>query len=148
MLLLSQDILMATPKLEVQIVLALLHSFIWYVLINHVIWSISYKVIHNMKSKKRFLYHTRQTTKKLVGYDPGDNEDSQLDFAAQIQGVLLQHAIGGFLCLPSLLGLSTFLPTGVTSAMARQGALSEVGYEIEDTLLRLWQIIFGGETLL
>ena len=139
-----QDILLATAKIEVQIILALLHSVLWYVLINYVLFAIARKIICNMRSKKQFLHQTCESMKKMVG-DAWEDEESQIELAANTQCILVQHCVGGMLSLPSVLGMSYLFPAGVTAAMARHGALCEIGFEIQDTLLRTWQIVFGGE---
>ena len=140
-----EDILMAAPKLEVQITLALMYSLMCYITIHYIIVPTVYRIVHNMKCKKQFLHQTRQSRKTALGYDPGDDEDAQVDIAADAQSYVVLHCIGGLLCLPSLLGLSAVFPTGVPAAMARHGGLCELGFEIEDTLVILAEITFGGE---
>ena len=49
------------------------------------------------------------------------------------QAVFLQHAVGGMLCLPSLLGLGD---EKMASSLACLGILAEMGWEIED--LTVW----------
>jgi hypothetical protein len=56
-----------------------------------------------------------------------------------------QHLIGGFLCLPSLCGF--WLDNGVATSLACLGILSEMGWELEDTLMWLYKRYFtkGGK---
>jgi len=49
-----------------------------------------------------------------------------------LQCVCFQHFVGGILCLPSLLGL---LDESTASSLACLGILSEIGWEISDTLI-------------
>ena len=136
---------MAAPMLEVQITLTLLHCLMWCIILHYMVVPTAYRIIHNMKSKKQFLHQTRQSSITTFRYDPGDDEDAQIDLATNVQGIVVSHGTGALLCLPSLLGLSAVFPVGVPAAMARQAGLCELGFEIEDTLVRLAQILFGGE---
>ena len=62
------------------------------------------------------------------------------DLAVMTQTVLAQHAVGGLLCVPSLVvGV-----TPMSSALVRQGAMCELGWEVQDVVCRAYQIILGG----
>jgi hypothetical protein len=62
-----------------------------------------------------------------------------------IIAVSLQHLIGGLLCLPSLCGF--WLDNGVATSLACLGVLSEMGWELEHTLMLLYKRYFtkGGK---
>jgi len=55
----------------------------------------------------------------------------------QMIPILCQHFIGGFLCAPAVFGLG--VSRDVAYALARHGALCELGWEIQDTVERLWE---------
>ena len=140
------ELLRAAPKLNVQIQLAILHTILWYFLINHVFVPITISVINNLKTKKRFIYFNRQTFKKMLGWDLGDNEEEQILAISRIDAAFLQHLVSGILAMPSAFGIgSSLLPIGVASAMARHACLCEYGWETEDFILRIYELIFCGE---
>ena len=141
----SADLLMAAPKIEVQIALALIHTFIWYILINEIFVPILVLIISNLKTKKRFLAMNRKTFKKAIQWDIGDDEDEQMLAVARIDAAMMQHLVCATLLFPSAFGFGYLFPDGVASAMACQALLCELGWEISDTLLRIYEIIFGGE---
>ena len=139
------DLLMAKPTVDVQIALAIIHTFIWFYLINKIFVPIIFWIYHNMKSKQRFLYFNRRLFKKAIGWDIGGDENEQKLAIARIDAAMVQHLVGAILCFPSGFGFGHFLPAGVATAMACQANLCELGWEIEDTLMRFYEIIFGGE---
>ena len=139
------DLLMAAPKLEVQLALAGLHTIMWYIMINFIWLPIGIWLISTLTCKKQFLRFNRHTFKKLLMYDMGDDESFQIEFTARFEGIILQHGVGGLLCLLSVLGFARLLPDNVALAMARHGVLCEVGWEISDNLQPIFDILFGGE---
>jgi len=58
----------------------------------------------------------------------------------QFVPILSQHFVGGILCLPAIFGLG--VPRAVAVAMARHGALVELGWELQDTAERLYLRFF------
>ena len=139
------DLLMAASRFEVQIVLVIFHTIFWYFIINRIFYPFVIRAICGLECKKQFIEFNRQSFKKLMLWDIGDVEEEQIETIASIDAVVLQHLIGGMLCLPSALGLASFFPPGMASAMACHGGLSEIGYEIEDIMVRLYEILYGGE---
>ena len=138
------DLLMVAPRIEVQITLAILHVILWYFLINYLLYPIGIHIISNLKSRKQFCHLNRETFKKMLMWDMGDDEETQIKMISLFESAIVQHLIGGMLCLPSAIGLGHMLPVGVASAMACHGGLSEIGWEVEDMLIRVYEIIFGG----
>lgn len=70
------------------------------------------------------------------------SRDEVFEFACLFLAIICQHAVGGVLCLPSLLGGSTGI---VAAACARHGGLCEAGWELQDAFERAYQILFGTE---
>merc|ERR1719487_1429437 len=66
------------------------------------------------------------------------SKDEFFSFVCRMLAVLLQHGLGGLLCIPAVLGFE-----GLAAAAARHGALSEAGWELSDTIQRLWQVTLG-----
>ena len=75
----------------------------------------------------------------------GDDETDQVLAIARINTAIVQHLIGSLLMFPSAFGIGYMLPAGVASTMARHANLSEFGFELQDILVRLYQISFAGE---
>jgi len=97
-----------------------------------------------MRSKDRFLDNAGMSFKKIFMLDFSGDRDALFDFTVLAQAILSQHLLGGLLCLPSVLGCQWVSPP-VASALACHGALCEVGWEIQDFLVRLKEIVFDGE---
>merc|ERR1712232_1187938 len=70
-------------------------------------------------------------------------EDAR-EFGFELMAILMQHFLGGMLCLPVLLGLPQF-SAPVAMAMARHGGSCEAGWEIQDYITRICEKAFGGE---
>lgn len=139
------DVLFCAPDLDVQLVSAVAHALLWALMIRVVLPPLFIRYIRGMAQKTQFLKRFRSFCKANYFYDLGNDEQDQIEFAAEFQGIILQHGVSGFLALPSALGFGAYLPVGVASAMARQGGLCEVGWEVQDTLARLLQLVFGGQ---
>ena len=139
------DLLMAKPTADVQITLAIIHACIWFYLINKIFVPIIVFIISNLKTKERFIYFNRQLFKKAIGWDIGEDENEAKLAIARIDAAMVQHLAGAILSFPSGFGFGHLFPPGVASAMAAQANLCELGWEIEDTLMRIYEIIFGGE---
>lgn len=141
----GRDLAFAEPRLEVQVALAGIHAAAWFVVTQYVVPPIAKKIISKLENKDRFLQLNRESIKNVLQWDIGDDPDKLLREISTLEGILVQHGVGGVLCLPSVLGFASRLPPGVASAMARQGGLCEVGWEISDTLQRIYQRTCGGE---
>ena len=57
-------------------------------------------------------------------------------------GILLQNQIGALLVVPAMVGA---LQPELASALALHGALCEVGWELQDAVVRIYDILFCGE---
>lgn len=141
----GRDLIFAEPRIEVQVALAGMHAATWFVVTQYIVPPIVKKIISSLECKSRFLQLNRESVKNILQWDMGDDPDIQLHETALVEGILVQHGVGGALCLPSVLGLASRLPPGLASALARQGALCEVGWEISDTIQRIYQRTCGGE---
>jgi len=81
------------------------------------------------------------TMKKSYGIDMGGNEEV-FEVCCTFLLVLGQHAFGGLLCLPSVLGFEG----PVIWAMACHGALCEAGWEFQDLIKRAYDKTLGNES--
>ena len=77
-----EDIMMASPTLEVQIILALFHTILWFILVNFVIYNIARNIIPKLESKKQFLHLHREANKQIINFDAGEEGEKQtMEFA-------------------------------------------------------------------
>ena len=70
------------------------------------------------------------------------DEEHAFKFSSLFAAFVAIHIVGGLLCVPSLLvGQSS-----LTTALAAQGALIEIGWEASDLAVRVWQLCgFAGQ---
>jgi hypothetical protein len=139
-----QDLMMAAPRLEVQLALAGMQAVLWYVMLFCFLPPYISRAINSMKSRERFLDNSARSYKKMFMLDFNGDRERLFEFTVLFQGILFQHLVGGLLCLPSVLGCSWVSPS-MASALACHGALCEVGWEIQDFLVRLKELVFDGE---
>lgn len=59
--------------------------------------------------------------------------------------MLVQHWVGALFCAPAVFGGLGFLSPEACGALARFGALQEVGWEIEDTVERVSMYFYDYE---
>ena len=137
------DLLQAAPKLDIQLKLAAIYTIIWYFLINHLITPIVISVISNLKTKKRFIHFNRESFKKLIRWDIGDDEEEQIIAIARVDAAMIQHLVGGIMLSPSVFGIG--FKGNIAAALAYHAGLSEMGWEIQDLISRCYEIIFRGE---
>jgi len=138
------DILYAAPTMRAQLACALLQAIVWYVMISFVYPIFFAPAIRNMPSRENFLRLTELNLKKVFLIDTGGDREILFSFAVVFQGVIAQHIVGGLLCVPSLIG-GLGLSKATVTALACQGGLCETGWELQDTLVRVFQVLFGGE---
>lgn len=77
----------------------------------------------------------KDITEKMLGITASDQMVEKI--MGQMIPILCQHFTGGFLCAPAVFGLG--VRRDVAYALARHGALCELGWEIQDTVERLWE---------
>ena len=67
--------------------------------------------------------------------------EEAFDFACLFVGIITQHAIGGALCCASVFNLAS---VSLATTLAGHGAMCEVGWELQDVVVRAYQLVFGG----
>ena len=143
----AEEVLHAAPKLEAQIAAACCHAVFWYIWINFISPILVRPIISNLKSKDQLLAQNKHVFKKVFLIDLGDGPVADVmlfEFTVLFMGIIMQHGVGGALCVPAITGGLGLAPKVVT-AMACQGGLCEVGWEIQDTLQRIKMMLFDGE---
>ena len=138
------ELVWAAPTWEAQVTLALLHAVLWAVVVNVALPPFIRGTIRRLVRKRQYLALNRETFRKVLGWDMGDDEEHVLREVALMLAVVVQHGFGGLLCAPSVLGLGEWLPPRCAGALARHGGLCEVGWEIGDSMLRAHQMARGG----
>jgi len=132
------DLLAAAPNLPTQLSLAALNAVVWYVVITLATWLLM-RTFRSKPWRKRWLAMHKQTAEKAYMIVL-DSDEAIYEMACAFLGVLSQHLVGGLLCLPSALGYSTEL----AFTLARHGTLCEVGWEVQDVVVRVWQCTASG----
>jgi len=125
--------------LETQLALTCLWAAIWFLTIRRAGRNIFQPWIASKPWKQRWLEMNDKTKRKSfnVKLDPEDI----FEFSCEVLAIICQHALGGFLCLPSVLGFEG----PVVQALACHGALCEAGWEFQDLLRRLYEVKLGTE---
>lgn len=142
-----EDVLYAAPTLEAQLLAALFHALLSFFWVMYVCPSVWRPILANMRSREHYLAQNKRLLAKVFMIELNDTPSDKralFEYALLIPGVLVQHAVGGFLCLPACLG-GLGLPKEVVTAMVCHGGLSEVGLELQDALYRIKQILFDGD---
>lgn len=117
------DLLWAAPSWEVQLVLVVSHAALWHTI---PVWLLPPRVRSNSRTNGEHEQPWRIPPRRR------DN----------VHGMLAQHLFGAMLCVPSLLAAS---PSRVASALACHGALAEVGWEIQDAIIRARGLFAEGQ---
>jgi len=130
----------AEGTLETQLVLICFWSVLWFLTISYTSKKFIQPWISSKKWKEQWLEMHNTTMKKSYGVDMGANEEV-FECCCDFLMVLGQHAFGGVLCLPSVLGFEG----PVVWAMACHGALCEAGWEFQDLIKRSYEKTLGNE---
>jgi hypothetical protein len=133
------ELLAAAPRLEVQLALAAVQAIFWFFTMRlGTPFVVEWANTWSEATRARWTTMNQATFKKsyMIDFD----EAGAFTFACTFLVILTQHAMGGVLCLPSVLGV---LPA-LASTLACHGALCEAGWEIQDYLSRWYDFVFGG----
>merc|ERR1712224_821883 len=76
----------------------------------------------------------KDMVQKMLGVTMDDTLLSKM--MGQMLTISGQHFLGGMLCIPAIFGCGFSRETALL--LARHGALIELGWEIQDTVERLW----------
>lgn len=124
----------AESTFSTQLTLGLLYALLFKMILPWFREHVTRPIINKQSFKKQWLQLNLQTFENMgIKVDRPVGEA----FAYDLPGILLQHGVGGLLCVPSVFGL---LPAHVAVPMALHGALFEVGWELQDAVQRLWDI--------
>jgi len=131
--------LYAEGTLETQFMLTCFWGVVWYLTLDLASKTIIQPWFGRVKWKQQLIDIQSAAMKKYYGIDMADEDVFIL--ACDTVTILIQHGFGGLLCLPSVLGYQGSL----VWALACHGGLSEAGWELQDVLVRVYQVCFGTE---
>jgi len=136
----ASELLACAPRLEVQLVEVFIQGVFWLLTIKA-----GGKVVEawartwSASTLSKWIKMNQMTFKKSFMVD--FNEAETFRFSCTLIVILSQHGVGGGLCLPAVFGQWP----GLASTLACHGALCEVGWEVQDYIVRWCDILFGGQ---
>lgn len=137
------ELLAAAPRFEVQWTLALIQAAFWFVFIKAFTGLIVKPFLDKHPKREQFAKLNQMTFKTGFGID--FTQDKAYMFGCDLISILVQHAFGGILCVPSAFGFAVPAWSPPAQVLASFGALCETGWEIQDLVVRVSQILFHPE---
>lgn len=134
-----RSLIYADQTLETQFVLAAIWACLWFGLIKASAKFIFEPLVASMPWCEQWIRLNQKTFKTAYGVEFKTSKE-MFEFGCLFLAIICQHAVGGALCIPSVLGWKG----QVVNAMACHGALCEAGWELQDMIERIYQLIFGG----
>lgn len=134
-----RELINCAPIIHVQLLELALLTAIFFPLMHYIKKSIVVPFMRRLPivMQEDFGRRSQQSVKTTLFTDINKNEAFHV--GCQIISVLFLHILGGCLCIPSVFKLGWISPeTAVT--LACHGALVEAGWELQDTILRGYQI--------
>ncbi len=125
--------------MEVQSVLVAAHALFWYLAIPWLAQHVARPWMDRQPFRQQWAAQWRQRLASANGVEL--DADYAYSFSLEKLGVALQHGLGALLQVPVLLGLGS---AEVGTALACHGALTEVGWELQDLMCRLHGHYLGG----
>lgn len=136
------DLINCAPKLEIQLIELAIQGIFWFVFIQFMTTYVFIPMMSKSPVKKQWTLLNQKSFKEslMIEFD----EEGAFNMACLFLGILCQHGVGGSLCIPSVFSLS-FISASTATTLACHGALCEAGWEIQDTVTRIYQLLFTGE---
>jgi hypothetical protein len=125
--------------LETQLTLVVIWATIWFFVIPYAAKNIFEPFVASKPWKDKWV-DLNDKTFQTGFFIHFKTKAEVFEFACLFLAIICQHALGGFLCIPSLVGASG---AGV-AALACHGGLCEAGWELQDAMVRIYQVLFGG----
>jgi len=134
-----RDVIMCAPRMDVQIAIICVQALFWYSFIPWFGRRVIMPFVDTRQWRERWISRSQISLKTNFLIDL--NRDAAYDFACCFMGIMVQHLIGAALCIPAILpGLG--MARDLAVALACHGALCEVGWELQDTITRAYDVIF------
>lgn len=123
-------------ELKSQLIELFFQAIFWRIFIKYVGVPIVRKYVSSKPWRSQWVTFNGNSMRNL-----GINLDRAETFgiSCEIVAIMGQHATSALLCLPSVLGIPGW------GFLATHGALCEAGWELQDALVRGWDVMFGGE---
>uniref|UniRef100_A0A7S2NGK7 TLC domain-containing protein n=1 Tax=Zooxanthella nutricula TaxID=1333877 RepID=A0A7S2NGK7_9DINO len=129
----------AAPVWSVQLGLMAAWAAVWFFALPALRDRVFKPVIAKKPWRDRWTALNRAMIKKMTWTE----FDEALAFhtACDFLSIITQHALGGFMAMPSAIGLQV-VPGAIRGALARHGALCEAGWELQDIVVRSCFFVF------
>lgn len=136
----TNALLMAEPRVEVQLVLGLGQALLWFLYMPWFAQHVVKPYIDRSSFREQWIQ-----LHQMIYHSSGVklSREGSYDLSCWTVPMITQHGIGGLLTVPLLLNI--FSPE-VNVALACHGALTEFGFEFQDLFYRLWQRKYGTES--
>jgi len=132
-------LLSCAPTLSTQLTLMVIQA-VWWAVVIPVIAGLFAVWVKKQPWCEQWTALNKATFKKAFFVDFKTTEEA-FDFACLFVGIITQHAIGGALCCASVFNLAS---VSLATTLAGHGAMCEVGWELQDVVVRAYQLVFGG----
>jgi hypothetical protein len=136
------DLLACAPDLNTQLCLLVIQATIWFLFIPWFAKTFAEPYLKAHPMCEQWTDLSQATFKASFGVD--FNKPEAFKFGCIFIAILVQHGLGGLLCVPAVTGIPA-LSASLAATLARHGALCEAGWELQDGLYRIYQVLFGGE---
>lgn len=134
----ASSLLSCAPRLEVQVLEAVLLAFAWKAAMR-VGGSLAGAWVDTWSAEIRTRWLSRNLVAMRKQIPLNEKEAHRASCMALV--IIAQHIAGATLCVPSIL----WPGAAWSAALACHGALSETGWEIQDLATRVHRIVLGGE---
>ena len=139
------DMLNCKGEVGTQLVLLCLYAMLCFLILPMLTETIIKPYISKQSWKKNWTILSRNMLAKSAAVYFETEEDAY-HFAASLGSVTFQHFIGGTLCIPSQMPwLFPGFSKQLRSTLVGHGALIESGWELQDLIVRFYQLMFLGE---
>lgn len=134
----GQELLNCAPNLQTQLTLLFIWAGIWHFFIPFLGQKVFAPWVRTKSWCAQWLELNKATVKQYgIVYD---NDEILFSAVCNFVPIILQHAIGGILCIPSLFNL---YDADTNVSLACMGALIEAGWEFQDGLTLIYIKLFG-----
>lgn len=131
---------MAESTWEAQMVLMVIWAVTWYCVLKCAAKYVIEPFVNSRPWREQWVDLNDKTLRNSMMIEFKTREEV-FSWACAFAAISCQHFVGGVLCLPSVIGG----PSALASALACHGGLCEAGWELQDCIVRTYQIIFGGK---
>lgn len=136
-----QNLFACAPTWPVQLSLLALQSTIWFFFVPAFATKVAKPYVDAHPMSEQWGQLNKVLWKE--GYFCDFSLEKAREFGCLLIAIICQHLFGGILCLPAVMARGA--PSSLAASLARHGALCEAGWECQDGLYRVYQVIRGGK---